>query len=79
MTLKEMDLDEITQIVVMPDGSFSKKLNTDILPYVSLEKSKMSSLITPLFLISRQFNLNLSHKKDRDFAMNILNKSVINN
>jgi|LakMenE18May11ns_1017448.scaffolds.fasta_scaffold9194392_2 hypothetical protein len=77
--INNLDLANITEVSVMPDGNLIKKLNTEVIPFVTLEKSKMGGLISSLYIIGVQFNLKLSEKKDRDKAFQILKKLIQSN
>jgi hypothetical protein len=65
--------------VVQPNGVLARVVNTEVMPHVTINKSKLQSLKPVLDWIQADWGLNFSKTHDRKVAMRILRNSVIKN
>lgn len=68
-----------TRFVITEKGKVIEIVDTEILPYVPLEKTKMLTALPLLKMICADWNLKLSNNNDMRFAMRILINSIKNN
>jgi len=69
----------LESVLVKPNGNTFRPIDTELITHVTLEKSKMSSLIPVMNYIAKDWGLNLSKSHDLMVANRILVNSVKKN
>ena len=65
--------------VATPEGKLIRSIDTEVMPSVTLKKTKMSALMPVLDWIEKDWGLDLTQTHDRTVAFRILKNSVIKN
>jgi hypothetical protein len=79
MKKTEKSMFKDTRFKITPNGKVVEIVDTEILPYVSLEKTKMLTALPLLKMICADKDLKLSNNNDMREAMRILINSIKNN
>jgi len=79
MKKTEKSMFKNTRFRITPKGKVIEIVDTEVLPYTPLEKTKMLEILPLLKLIGIDWNLKISNNNDMRVAMRILISSIKNN
>ena len=76
MKKTEKSMFKNTRFRITPKGKVIEIVDTEVLPYTLLEKTKMLEILPLLKIIAVDWNLKLSNNNDMKVAMRILINSI---